>query len=72
MSNNQIVIDTLLVKLQQLVAERDALIHRYNSEIEALEAAIAEYGGEKYKDAKNITLYDDENPNYIKQSPEEI
>lgn len=72
MSNNQVVIDTLLAKMQQLAAERDAVLYKYNAEIDELEFAIAKYTGKRPIDAKNTTLYDDENPDYIKSSQEEI
>jgi len=72
MSNNQVVIDTLLAKMQQLMVERKAIIAKYDAEIEELEAAVAEYTGQKKVDGKHITLYDDESPDYIKQSPEEM
>lgn len=72
MSNNQVVIDTLLTKMQQLIAERDAILHKYNVEIDEIEVAIAHYTGEKKGAIQNITLYDDESPDYIKQSPEEM
>jgi len=67
-----LVIETLTSKRQQLVVERDATVFRYDKEISEIETAIMELTGKKVWEIPPSEKYDDENPDYIKGSFEEI
>jgi hypothetical protein len=71
MSNNRVVIDTLVKKREQLQIEKVAAISRFDNEIQELEAAIETLSGERSWEIPLTTLYDDEHPEYIKQSIED-
>lgn len=70
MSN--IAIETLLKQRQQLLDERQKMWERYAKEIDEIDAAIETINGKKSHEFLTDTLYDDEHPDYIKQSQEEI
>lgn len=72
MSNNQIVVDTLLKKRDQLKVEMDAAYAKYFDEVTEINQAIEKLTGKKASEVASITLYDDEHPDYIKQSLEEV
>ncbi len=48
------------------------MIQQFNSKIAEIEGAIEELGGGRAWEINNETLYDDQHPDYIKQSAEEI
>lgn len=70
MSN--LALGTLLKKRAELVNERDKLVSRFNGEISEVETAIEQLAGKKVWDNGTPILYDDEHPEYIRQSQEEI
>lgn len=72
MSNKAVVIDTLVKKREQLILERDKMYQQFSEQISEIEAALETYGGKKVWEIGSNALYDDENPEYIKQSIEEI
>ena len=72
MNNNQVVIDTLIKKRDQLMAERDAATRRYNEQIGEIEEALDRLAGKEVWRISDPAVYDDENPDYIRQSQEEI
>ena len=66
-------IEALTEKRDNLVAERDSAIDSFNSQISELESCIALLSGSNVWDiAQTEQKFDDENPNYIKSSTEEI
>lgn len=65
-------IEALIEKREQLVTERNNAIARFDSEISELDSCIELLSGKSVFDVVNETRFDDENPNYIKSSPEEI
>lgn len=72
MSNNQIVIETLVKQREQLVAAREAFLAQNEADIHEIDNAIQILTGHRESKPKSITLYDDESPDYIKSSQEEI
>ena len=71
MSSN-LAVDSLLIKRQQLLDEKIKMLEKYNGEIEDLERAIEILSGKKSWELQSEILYDDEHPDYIKASQEEI
>ncbi len=67
-----LAIQSLLTKRDQLLSEKAKLIERLDSEIKEIETAIEELSGKKVWEIKEMVLYDDEHPDYIKSSQEEI
>ncbi len=65
-------IEALIEKREQLVTERNNAIARFDSEISELDSCIELLSGKSVFEVVNETRFDDENPNYIKSSPEEI
>ena len=72
MSNNKVVISTLVAKREQLLAEKTQAINRFDAEIVELENAIETLTGERVWERSVDPLYDDEHPDYIKASQEEM
>lgn len=72
MSNSKVVLGTLISKREQLVIEKQAAIVRFNGEISEIESAIEQLSGKKVWEFTRETQYDDEHPDYIKASPEEM
>lgn len=70
MSKN--AIDILLKERDRMVLDRDAAIARFNGNIQEVETAIERLSGKKVWEMPRETLYDDEHPDYIRQSAEEI
>lgn len=69
MSNN--AVETLLKERDRLVLDRDAAVARFNTEIRELETAIEKLAGKKVWDIEGRLIYDDEHPDYIRQSVED-
>lgn len=67
---NQAAVETLHQKRIELITERDAFLARINTEIQGIESAIESLSGLKVWETEPTTLFDDENPNYIKSSIE--
>jgi hypothetical protein len=72
MSNNTVVVNTLLAKRDTLVSEKRKMIQQFNSEIVEIENAIETLTGDRPWQAGPSVIYDDQNPDYIKASAEEI
>ncbi len=69
---NQAAVETLHQKRTELMIERDSFLSRINSEISGIESAIESLSGLKVWETAPTTVYDDENPNYIRSSQEEM
>ena len=69
---NQTAVETLHKKRTELIADRNAYLLAINHEISSIESAIESLSGLKVWETEPETIYDDENPNYIKSSQEEI
>lgn len=67
---NQTAVETLHQKRTELIIERETFLSRINSEISGLASAIESLSGLKVWETEPTTLFDDENPNYIKSSIE--
>lgn len=65
MSNNQVVIDTLIKKRDQLQAERNKVTEKLDAEIAEVENAIRIMSGKREIPNRSTDVYDDENPDYI-------
>lgn len=70
--SNTIAIETLQQKRQQLLLEKESFLDRINGEISSIEAVIETLSGKKVWEIEKEFVYDDENPNYIRASIEEI
>jgi len=67
-----VAIETLLNQRNSLVLEKNAAMSKFNEEISSIEAAIETLSGKKVWETISETVYDDENPNYIRSSQEEM
>lgn len=65
-------LEALISKRAELIAEKEFMLSNFNAEITEIESCIELLSGIKVKDIVSETVYDDTNPNYIKQSLEEI
>lgn len=72
MSNNQVVIDTLMLKRDQLIAERNRITRDYNYQLEEIEDALDKLAGKSVWRSEKTEPYDDENPNYIQGTEDGI
>lgn len=70
MNNN--ALQLLLKERDKLISERDAVVARINGETQGFETAIERLSGKKVWEIAAATPYDDEHPDYIKGSQEEI
>lgn len=69
---NNFAIDALIKQRDILLARKEAMLSEINAEIDDIISAIdILYGSDGIK-KEPITQYDDQNPNYIKGSAEEI
>lgn len=64
-------IDLLIAKKQELIDEKVKMIEKFDKQITDLDIAIETLYGDKYE-VPNEERFDDESPNYIKSSQEEI
>lgn len=71
MSENTAV-EALLAKKQELIDEKQKAIEKFDAEITDLDIAIETLGGDRFMSIPAESRYDDESPNYIKSSQEEI
>lgn len=71
MSTN-IAIETLVKERDRVILEKNAAIDRFDQQINEIEAAIKRLSGKNVDEAASETIYDDESPDYIRQSVEEI
>jgi hypothetical protein len=70
MSN--VAVESLLKQRQDLITERDRITEKFYNDISEIDAAIQSLTGRKASEVANEYKYDDENPNYIKGSFEEM
>jgi hypothetical protein len=71
MSNNT-AIEVLQLKRELLITQRNKAIEEFDNQISNLETAIEELSGKKVWETERVNTYDDESPDYIKSSQEEI
>lgn len=72
MSNN-LAIQTLLNKMHQLMDEKHKMLEKYKTEIAQMNAAILALSeGEPVEVPEAVDIFDDQNPDYIRSSSEEI
>lgn len=67
-----LALETLTTKRLELQIERNKMIAQFDQEITEIETAIEQLSGKKVWEITEEVRYDDENPNYIKSSQEEI
>lgn len=70
MSNN--AVELLVKERAKLIAEKAQAIAKFDEAISFLESGIETISGKKVWQAEAATVYDDENPDYVKSSAEEI
>lgn len=68
---NNPAIESLLQKRQKIIAEKVAINKQLDFNINGIENAIEQLSGKKVWEVESETIYDDENPNYIKSSIED-
>lgn len=70
MSNN--ARDLLLKERDKLKIEKEAAIAQFDAQIQDLDTAIERISGKKVWEVDTGVRYDDEHPDYIKASAEEL
>jgi hypothetical protein len=65
-------INALIEKRDNLVFERDQMLTEYNNQIAEFESCIELLSGKPYSETVADFKFDDESPNYVKGSQEEI
>lgn len=65
-------INALIEKRDNLVFERDQMLTEYNNQIAEFESCIELLSGKPYSETIVDFKFDDESPNYIKSSQEEV
>jgi len=68
---NNPAIEALLQKRNDLTVKRDTDFYLATQDIKGIETAIEQLSGKKVWEVQSETVYDDENPNYIKSSIED-
>ena len=68
---NNPAIEALLQKRQKIIAEKVAINKQLDFNINGIENAIEQLSGKKVWEVESETVFDDENPNYIKSSIED-
>jgi hypothetical protein len=69
---NQVAIEALLKEREKLSTEQIALNRQFKEQISSIDASIERLSGKKVWEVKQDFIFDDENPNYIKGSQEEM
>ncbi len=69
---NKTVLETLDQKKQELIAEKQKMVEQFDTQIKEVENAIKLILGDNDADFLPDFTFEDENPNYIKSSQEEI
>lgn len=69
---NKLAIELLLKERQVLIGKRDAMVDALNVQISDIESGIERLSGKKVWETEPGFTYDDQNPDYIKASLEEI
>ena len=72
MSNQLVVIETLIKKRESLIFERDNMVDLANKAISEMESCIELLSGKKVWEMPLEERFDGLNPNYIRSSQEEI
>lgn len=67
-----LAVQELVKKLHLLMDEQTKLNEKFNKEISEIETAIETLSGKTVWEVNSEYHYDDENPDYIKASQEEI
>lgn len=67
-----LAVDSLVLKRAELVGEQSRMNEHFNNQISEIETAIETLSGKKVWETPISEIYDDESPNYIKSSQEEI
>lgn len=70
--SQSIAVEHLLLKRQQLIDEKSKMVSQFDQQISHLDSAVETLSGKKVWELSSETLYDDEHPEYIKASAEEI
>ncbi len=65
-------IETLIKERQALLLAKEKMLSEYNASINDIEIAIEQLSGKTVWEAERDYIYDDENPDYIKTSIEEM
>jgi len=68
---NNPAIEALLQKRQKIIAEKVAINKQLDFNINGIENAIEQLSGKRVWEVESETIFDDENPNYIKSSIED-
>lgn len=72
MSNNQIVIGTLIDKREQLLEAQKRIHYEYQQQIDEIEDALDTLAGKKVWRTTATEIYDDIAPGYIKNTEDGI
>lgn len=65
-------LEALMTKRNELVSEKNKMNEELDKQIQEMESCIELLSGKTVWEIEAATVYDDENPNYIKSSLEEI
>lgn len=65
-------IEVLAKQRQKLLIQKEEMLSNINKQISDVEAAIERLSGKHVWEVDNEVVYDDENPDYIKGSIEEM
>lgn len=65
-------IELLLKNRQRLIDEKAKMLFKFKKELSEVNTAIEQLSGKTVWETASDFAYDDENPNYIKASEEEI
>jgi cysteinyl-tRNA synthetase len=69
---NQIAIEALLKERDKLTTEQAAMNAKFTESINSIETSIERLSGKEVWEAKADFVFDDENPDYIRSSQEEL
>jgi hypothetical protein len=72
MSNNHVVISTLINKREQLLATQQKVHAEYQEQIDELEDALDNLAGKTVWRKVNTVAYNDESPDYIRNTEDGI
>lgn len=69
--STSLAVEVLTERRQKIVGMKEKTIERYDKEVAEIEAAILQLTGKRSWEEVPAEKYDDENPDYIKQSIED-
>jgi len=72
MSNNQVVIETLMSKREQLLADQKRVHYEYQQQIDEIEDALDTLAGKKVWRTSAVDVYDDASPNALRGTEDGI